>query len=104
MAVARYFLSFSYDLLICSGLLLSSLEGEPAAGCAVSSGLSIPAPSSTVAAAAGALWKNVTAMSALFTFEQRFYSIEKRVETLVAHPLPMTFPLTSRTSFVAVDV
>ena len=35
---------------------------------------------------------------------QRSYSIEKRVETLVAHPLPMTFPLTSRTSFVAVDV
>ncbi len=35
---------------------------------------------------------------------QRFHSIEKRVETLVAHPLPMTFPLTSRTSFVAVAV
>jgi hypothetical protein len=35
---------------------------------------------------------------------QRFHSIEKRVETLVAHPLETTFPLTSRTSFVAVDV
>ena len=32
------------------------------------------------------------------------YSGEKRVETLVAHPLAMTFPLTSRTSFVAVEV
>ena len=28
----------------------------------------------------------------------------KRVETLVAHPLAMTFPAASRTSFVAVDV
>src|SRR6185436_20130587 len=28
----------------------------------------------------------------------------KRVETLVAHPLAMTFPLTSRTSYVAVEV
>ena len=35
---------------------------------------------------------------------QRFYSIEKRVETLVAQPLEMTFPAASRTSFVAVDV
>ena len=35
---------------------------------------------------------------------QHFYSPVKRVETLVAHPLEMTFPLTSRTSFVAVDV
>lgn len=35
---------------------------------------------------------------------QGFHSIEKRVETLVAHPLEMTFPAASRTSFVAVEV
>jgi len=48
--------------------LLSSLEGEPAADCAVSSGLSIPAPSSPVAAAAGVLYNSAPSVNEIVFF------------------------------------